>query len=175
MNDVTQWAVTRNQADCWVSLVWSSELWKVPVIAAKLTNSVTQTLPFCSFQHFFYTQQNIRQIPEGRSSGTSVYGAHPQFWGRGRFSCRSEPTANWNDIIASSLLLLLHIRTCLALLTCWGQQIHHIPVRLLRLSGGWYPGSPPYVPWWECLWQYEFYFTATPNDSGLLMPENRFL
>lgn len=69
------------------------------------------------------------------------YRVCPKFWRKGRFSCRSRPTAhysfaffNWN-VIASSLLLLLHIRTCLTLLTCWDQQIHHIPVNFLGLSG----------------------------------------
>lgn len=38
---------------CWVSLLWSPVLWKVPVISAKLTNGEIYTFHLCSFQHFY--------------------------------------------------------------------------------------------------------------------------
>lgn len=136
MKDVTQWAVTQNQTGCWVSPVWSPALWKVPVIAAKLGTGEIYTFHLCSFQRFTCSRTSGRfRLCE------HFYRVCPQIWRKGRFSCRSRPTAhysfaffkNWNVIIASSLLLLLHIRTCLALLTCWDQQIHHIPVNFLGL------------------------------------------
>lgn len=104
------------------------------------------------YAHFnIFMQQNIRQIPEGWvCTYTSVYRPCPQFWGSGRFSCRSGPTAHhcfvffsWIGIIVSSLLLLLHIRTCLALLTCWDQQITTHSCQLPQAEWGWCPASPP--------------------------------
>lgn len=38
---------------CWVSLLWSPVLWKVPVISAKLTNGEIYTFHLCSFQRFY--------------------------------------------------------------------------------------------------------------------------